>query len=53
MTLGKYHNIDVLLWGKVGITVDKLFEQPDDVDAESQRTQLTEQWGIQWDEKNP
>lgn len=48
MTLGKYHNINVPVWGKVGTTVGKLLEQPDvGVDTENRRTIPAEQWESQ------
>ena len=51
MTLGKFHSIDVPVWGEIGVTVDELFKRIDDVEAESQREELADRWEIWREEK--
>ncbi|MEF8773793.1 MAG: thiamine pyrophosphate-dependent enzyme, partial [Halobacteriales archaeon] len=51
MTLGKFHEIDVPVWGEIGVTVDELLDRVGDVDAESQRAELAERWEIWREEK--
>jgi thiamine pyrophosphate-dependent acetolactate synthase large subunit-like protein len=52
MTLGKFHDVDVPVWGEIGVTVDELLERlDDDVAAESQRAELAERWAIWREEK--
>ena len=52
MTLGKFHGVDVPVWGEIGVTVDELHERLDDgLAAESQREELTDRWAIWREEK--
>jgi thiamine pyrophosphate-dependent acetolactate synthase large subunit-like protein len=52
MTLGKFHSIDVPVWGEIGVTVGELRERLDDeLAAESQRAELQERWEIWREEK--
>ncbi|TKX52822.1 thiamine pyrophosphate-binding protein, partial [Halorubrum sp. SS7] len=51
MTLGKFHSIDVPVWGEIGVTVDELHERLDEVEAESQREEITDRWAIWREEK--
>jgi pyruvate oxidase len=53
MTLGKFHSVDVPVWGEIGVTVEELHDRlPDDgLAAESQREELAERWAIWRDEK--
>ncbi len=51
MTLGKFHSIDVPVWGEIGVTLAALHERLDGVAAESQRAELAERWEIWRDEK--
>ncbi|QCC47956.1 thiamine pyrophosphate-binding protein [Halobellus limi] len=52
MALGKFHGVDVPVWGEIGVTVEELRERlGDDVDAESQREELADRWEIWREEK--
>jgi thiamine pyrophosphate-dependent acetolactate synthase large subunit-like protein len=51
MTLGKFHSIDVPVWGEIGVTLDELHERIDGVEAESQRAELADRWEIWREEK--
>jgi thiamine pyrophosphate-dependent acetolactate synthase large subunit-like protein/nitrite reductase/ring-hydroxylating ferredoxin subunit len=52
MTLGKFHSIDVPVWGEIGVTVEELHERVDgDIDAESQREELADRWAMWREEK--
>jgi len=54
MTLGKFHSIDVPVWGEIGVTVDAILDrlpEAGDLAAESQREELAERWEIWRDEK--
>ena len=54
MALGKFHSVDVPVWGEIGVTVEKILDRlPDagDLAAESQRTELAERWEIWREEK--
>ena len=52
MTLGKFHSIDVPVWGEIGVTVDELEERlGDDLAAENQREELADRWAIWREEK--
>jgi len=45
MTLGKFHGIDVPVWGEIGVTVDALLDRLDaDLAAVSQREELADRW---------
>ncbi|MFC6873407.1 thiamine pyrophosphate-binding protein [Halobellus marinus] len=53
MTLGKFHSVDVPVWGEIGVTVDELDARlDDDLAAESQREELAERWEIWREEKS-
>jgi thiamine pyrophosphate-dependent acetolactate synthase large subunit-like protein/nitrite reductase/ring-hydroxylating ferredoxin subunit len=53
MTLGKFHGIDVPVWGEIGVTVDEFLARLADADlaAESQRAELADRWEIWREEK--
>jgi len=51
MTLGKFHGVDVPVWGEIGVTVEALNDRIDDVDAEGQREELADRWAIWREEK--
>ena len=52
MTLGKFHAIDVPVWGEIGVTVDAMLEGlPAELAADSQREELDERWALWRDEK--
>ena len=52
MTLGKFHSVDVPVWGEIGVTVSELHDRlTNDVEAESQRAELEERWEIWREEK--
>jgi thiamine pyrophosphate-dependent acetolactate synthase large subunit-like protein/nitrite reductase/ring-hydroxylating ferredoxin subunit len=51
MTLGKFHSVDVPVWGEVGVTVGELRERLGAVEAESQRDELEARWEIWREEK--
>jgi len=52
MTLGKFHSIDVPVWGEIGVTVEELRERvAGDVTAESQREELADRWAMWREEK--
>ncbi len=52
MALGKFHPVDVPVWGEIGVTMrtlcDRLPDRPDSVD---QRAEVAERWGLWRDEK--
>ena len=52
MTLGKFHAVDVPVWGEIGVTV-KILESAleSDVVSEDQREEIAERWAIWRDEK--
>jgi thiamine pyrophosphate-dependent acetolactate synthase large subunit-like protein/nitrite reductase/ring-hydroxylating ferredoxin subunit len=52
MTLGKFHGVDVPVWGEIGVTVDELDARlGGDLAAESQREELADRWAIWREEK--
>ncbi len=51
MTLGKFHAVDVPVWGEIGVTVDELDDRVGEVAAESQRAELAERWALWREEK--
>jgi thiamine pyrophosphate-dependent acetolactate synthase large subunit-like protein/nitrite reductase/ring-hydroxylating ferredoxin subunit len=54
MTLGKFHSIDVPVWGEIGVTVSELTErlpEAGDLAADGQRAELAERWEIWREEK--
>ncbi len=51
MTLGKFHSIDVPVWGEIGVTVNELHDRIGDAEAESQREELADRWEIWREEK--
>lgn len=54
MALGKFHSVDVPVWGEIGVTVSELHERlPDERDlaAESQREELAGRWEMWREEK--
>jgi thiamine pyrophosphate-dependent acetolactate synthase large subunit-like protein len=54
MALGKFHSVDVPVWGEIGVTVSELLDrlpEPGDLAAESQRGELEERWELWRDEK--
>ena len=53
MALGKFHQVEVPVWGEIGITAEILASSlPDIVHAESQREQIAERWAIWRQEKS-
>lgn len=52
MALGKFHPVDVPVWGEIGVTMRTLCDRlPDRPDAVDQRTEVAERWGLWRDEK--
>lgn len=52
MALGKFHKIDVPVWGEIGITARRLSKRLDDTaQTDDQREELAERWAIWRDEK--
>lgn len=52
MTLGKFHSIDVPVWGEIGVTVEAIHERlGGDIEAKSQREELADRWEIWREEK--
>jgi thiamine pyrophosphate-dependent acetolactate synthase large subunit-like protein/nitrite reductase/ring-hydroxylating ferredoxin subunit len=54
MALGKFHSIDVPVWGEIGVTVDKIHDRlpaAGGVAAESQREELANRWKMWREEK--
>ena len=51
MTLGKFHSVDVPVWGEIGVTVGELHGRLDKVEARSQRAEIEERWEIWREEK--
>jgi pyruvate oxidase len=54
MALGKFHSVDVPVWGEIGVTVSELLERlPEggNLAAESQREELTDRWEMWREEK--
>ncbi|MGB5513466.1 MAG: thiamine pyrophosphate-dependent enzyme [Thermoanaerobaculia bacterium] len=53
MALGKFHKVEVPVWGEIGITAEILASTlPDIVHAETQRKQIAERWAIWRQEKS-
>jgi thiamine pyrophosphate-dependent acetolactate synthase large subunit-like protein/nitrite reductase/ring-hydroxylating ferredoxin subunit len=53
MALGKFHKIEVPVWGEIGVTARALGEAlPDIVHAEDQRDEIAERWEIWREEKS-
>jgi pyruvate oxidase len=47
MQLGKFHPVEVPVWGEVGVVVDRLRgELPDRLETDDQAAQLAERWAI-------
>ncbi len=47
MQLGKFHSVDVPVWGEIGVTVAELCDGlPDGLETEDQAAQLVERWEI-------
>jgi len=55
MALGKFHSVDVPVWGEVGVTaaemLDRLSDDDGDLAAESQRAELADRWAMWREEK--
>jgi len=52
MTLGKFHSVDIPVWGEIGVTAERLTADLDDVEPEGNaRAQLAERWAIWREEK--
>jgi pyruvate oxidase len=54
MALGKFHSVDVPVWGEIGVTVDEVLERlpgGGDLAAESQRAELADRWEMWREEK--
>jgi len=53
MALGKFHQVEVPVWGEIGVTAEILASSlPDIVHAESQRESIAERWAIWRQEKS-
>ncbi|MEO1368822.1 MAG: thiamine pyrophosphate-dependent enzyme, partial [Acidobacteriota bacterium] len=53
MALGKFHAVDVPVWGEIGITARLLKARLDgEVDGEDQRKEVAERWAIWREEKD-
>jgi thiamine pyrophosphate-dependent acetolactate synthase large subunit-like protein/nitrite reductase/ring-hydroxylating ferredoxin subunit len=46
MTLGKFHSVDVPIWGEIGVTVAILQDRLQDVNTTDQRPEVAERWAI-------
>jgi len=53
MALGKFHSVDVPVWGEIGVTVDAIHDHLNDdaIAAESQRRELADRWAMWREEK--
>jgi pyruvate oxidase len=52
LALGKFHEIDCLVWGELSVTVQAFKEQlGEDIQAEDQRQDVTDRWAIWRKEK--
>jgi thiamine pyrophosphate-dependent acetolactate synthase large subunit-like protein/nitrite reductase/ring-hydroxylating ferredoxin subunit len=51
MTLGKFHPVDVPVWGEIGTTVTLLADQLRDADVVDQRPEIAARWEIWRNEK--
>jgi len=54
MALGKFHSVDVPVWGEIGVTVSEMHDRlPEDgnLTAESQREELADRWEMWREEK--
>lgn len=53
MALGKFHAVDVPVWGEVGVTARRLFSEiPADLSFVEQRVDLKERWKLWREEKH-
>ena len=53
MALGKFHAVDVLVWGEVGVTARRLLSDlPSDLSFIDQRADLQERWKLWREEKH-
>jgi len=51
MALGKFHPVDVPVWGEIGVTCALMLERLGETAAEDQRPQIAERWRIWREEK--
>ncbi|MFB6293275.1 MAG: thiamine pyrophosphate-binding protein [Halonotius sp.] len=53
MALGKFHSVDVPVWGEIGVTVGEIHDHLDDdaLAASSQREELADRWAMWREEK--
>jgi pyruvate oxidase len=54
MALGKFHSVDVPVWGEIGVTVSEIHDRlpgAGDLAAESQRAELADRWELWREEK--
>jgi thiamine pyrophosphate-dependent acetolactate synthase large subunit-like protein/nitrite reductase/ring-hydroxylating ferredoxin subunit len=54
MALGKFHSVDVPVWGEIGVTVSEILERlpaEGDLAAQSQREELADRWELWREEK--
>ncbi len=52
MALGKFHPVDVPVWGEIGVTASQMIESlPTDIAAVDQRQDLINRWGLWREEK--
>jgi len=52
LALGKFHAVDVPVWGEIGVTTQRLTSALGEVAAEDQRPQVAERWQIWREEKS-
>lgn len=53
MHLGKFHAVDIPVWGEIGRTLGLLMDAlPDDTGSHDQRAEIAERWAIWREEKN-
>lgn len=52
LALGKFHPVEVPVWGEIGVTADQIAERlPRTLTAEDQRAELAERWKVWREEK--
>jgi thiamine pyrophosphate-dependent acetolactate synthase large subunit-like protein len=54
MALGKFHSVDVPVWGEIGVTTAEMLDRlpgAEDLAARSQREELTQRWEMWREEK--
>jgi len=51
MMLGRFHSVDVPVWGEIGVTAKLMKERLGSIEAEDQRADVVERWRIWREEK--